>query len=123
MEQKKKRFYGQFGVGFFLIAIGIALLLDKFDIFTIGSVWNYWPVIIIAIGFGHLLDAQFGWEYRKACWWLFMGSWLLISELHLFGLSFHTSWPILLIGVGIGMLWKSLDPSHSKITEGHCHEH
>jgi hypothetical protein len=121
MEQNKRRSYGQFGVGFFLLAVGVALLLDKFDIFYIGSVWHYWPILIIASGFGRLLDAQEAWEYRKSVWWLFIGSWLLISELHLFGLSYHNSWPILLIGAGIGMLWKSAYPSHFKFVKDHCH--
>jgi hypothetical protein len=121
MEENKRHSYGQFGVGLFLLAAGVALLLDKLDFFYIGSVWHYWPVIFIAMGFGRLLDAQFAWEYRKACWWLFMGSWLLVSELHLFGLSYHNSWPILLIGIGMSMLWKSAYPSHFKFVKDHCH--
>ena len=121
MELQRRRSYGQFGVGFFLLAIGIALLLDKFDIFYIGDVWRFWPIIFIAIGLGHLLDAQGVREYRKACWWLFMGSWFLISELHMFGLSYHNSWPILLIGMGINILWKSAYPSHFTFAKDHCH--
>jgi hypothetical protein len=121
MEHNFRRSYGQLGVGIFLLFVGIALLLDKFDIFSVGSVWHYWPILFIASGLGRLLDAQEAWEYRKAVWWLFIGSWLLISELHLFGLSYHNSWPILLIGVGIGMLWKSAYPSHSKFVKDHCH--
>jgi hypothetical protein len=121
MEQNKQRMYGQLGVGIFLLLAGVALMLDKFDILNTGSVWHYWPIIIIAIGIGRILDAQFAWEYRKAFWMLFLGAWLFISELHVFGLSYHTSWPILLIGIGIGMLWKSAYPGHERIIKEHCH--
>lgn len=121
MEQDKRYSYGHLGVGLFLLAAGVALLLDKFDIFYTGPIWHYWPVIIIAIGLGRLLDAQFNYEYRKAIWLLFIGAWFLVSELHLFGLSYNNSWPILLIGVGVGMLWKSAYPSHYRFAKDHCH--
>ena len=120
MEHNKRHSYGHLGVGLFLLVAGIALLLDKFDIFNAGPVWHYWPIIIIAIGLGKLLDAQFAWEYRKACSTLFIGAWLFISELHIFGLDYHNSWPILLIGIGIGMLWKSAYPSHFRFAKDHC---
>ena len=119
MEHDKRHSYGQLGVGLFLFIAGVALLLDKFDLFYAGHVWHYWPIIIIVIGVGKLLDAQFAREYRKAYITLFWGSWFLISELHLFGLDYHNSWPLLLIGVGIGMLWKSASHSHFRYAEDH----
>ena len=120
MEHDHRHSYAHFGIGIFLLAVGVALLLDKFDIFNAGPVWHYWPIIIIAIGLGRLLDAQLAWEFRKAFSMLFIGSWLLISELHVFGLDYSNSWPILLIGVGLGMLWKSLYPSHYSLAKDHC---
>jgi hypothetical protein len=121
MEQNNRHSYGQLGVGIFLLAAGIALLFDKFDIFNVGSVWHYWPIIIIIAGLGRLMDARLAWEYRKACRWLFIGTWLLVSELHLFGLHYHDSWPILLIGIGISMFWKSAYPCDYKFAKDHCH--
>jgi hypothetical protein len=122
MNHDKRFSYGQLGVGVFLLIAGIALLLENLDIIRTAQVWNFWPVILIILGLGKMLDAKIPGEYQKAFWMLFIGSWLLISELHLFGLDYHDSWPILLIGVGIGMLWKSLYPSH-KMAEDHCHGH
>ena len=120
MEHDKRHSYGHLGVGLFLLIAGIALMLDKFDIFNAGQVWHYWPIIILAVGLGKLMDAQFAWEYRKAFSMLFIGGWLFISELHIFGLDYHNSWPILLIGIGIGMLWKSAYPSHVRFAKDHC---
>jgi hypothetical protein len=122
MERDKRFAFGQLGVGVFLLAAGVILLLDNFDIISTASAWDFWPLILIIIGLGKLLDARIPGEYQKAFWMLFIGSWLLVSELHLFGLSYHDSWPILLIGIGIGMLWKSLYPSHNMV-EDHCHGH
>jgi hypothetical protein len=120
MEHIKHRLHSQFGIGIFFLIIGVVLLLDNFDILSVGSIWQYWPVIIIAVGLGKLLDAQVAREYQKACWMLFIGGWLFISELHVFGLHYGNSWPILLIGVGIGMLWKSFYPEHMRIVKDHC---
>ena len=120
MEHSERHSFVHLGVGLFLLIAGIALMLDRFDIFYTGPIWHYWPVIIITIGIGRLLDAQFGWEYRKAFTMLFVGCWLLVSELHVFGLDYHNSWPILLIGIGIGMMWKSFYPSHYILAKDHC---
>jgi hypothetical protein len=119
MEHERRHSYHHIGVGIFLLIAGIVLMLDKFDIFYVDHVWHYWPIIILAIGLGKLLDAQFAWEYRKACWTLFIGGWFLTSELHIFGLEYHNSWPILLIGMGISMLWKSASHPHFGYVKDH----
>lgn len=121
MEHNKKQSFGQFGIGSFILLIGIALLFDKLDILDTRPLWHYWPIIFLAIGLGNFMDARSAREYRKASWWLFMGSWLLVSELRLFGLNYHNSWPILLIGFGGGILWKSAYPLHVKFSKDHCH--
>jgi hypothetical protein len=122
MERDKGFAYGQLGLGIFLLITGAVLLLSNFDIIDTASVWDFWPVIIIIFGIGKLIDARLPHEYQKAFWTLFIGTWFLIVELNLFGLDYHNAWPILLIGVGIGMLWKSLYPSH-ETAEDHCHGH
>jgi hypothetical protein len=37
-------------------------------------------------------------------WLLGVGCWMLVSQLHLFGLDYHTSWPLLIVLSGIIML-------------------
>jgi predicted tellurium resistance membrane protein TerC len=119
MEHNKRHHHSQLGIGIFLLIVGVALLLENFNFLNVGPVWRFWPVIIIVIGLGRLLDAQVAGEYQKAFWMLFIGGWLLISELHVFGLHYGNSWPILLIGVGIGMLWKSFSPEQTRIVKEH----
>lgn len=109
MKDYQRNSWGHVGAGIFLILTGIILLSGHFHYWVIGSAWHLWPVILLAIGLGKLLDAQVSWEYRKAFWTLFLGSWFLISELNIWGLSYSTSWPLLLIGVGINMMWKSIN--------------
>ncbi len=120
MEHHHRHPHSQLGIGIFLLIVGVALLMGNLNIWSVGSVWQFWPIIIIIIGLVRLLEAQVVQEYQKALWMLFIGSWLLVSELHIFGLHYSNSWPILLIGVGIGMLWKSFYPEHIRIIKDHC---
>jgi len=119
MEHNKRHSHSQLGIGIFLLIVGVALLLDNFDVLRVGSVWRFWPVIPIIIGLGRLLEAQTEREYQKGLWMLFIGCWLFISEFHVLGLYYSNSWPILLIGIGIGMLWKSFSPEHTRIVKDH----
>jgi hypothetical protein len=42
--------------GLILISIGAIFLLNNLDILRIHDLWKYWPVILIAIGVGKLVD-------------------------------------------------------------------
>ena len=78
------------------------------------------PFIMIVIGTTTLLGERSGAPKRQAddatglrrrasqhqrstagLWMIGIGCWLLVSQTHLFGLSFSTSWPLLLIGMGL----------------------
>jgi cell wall-active antibiotic response 4TMS protein YvqF len=37
-------------------------------------------------------------------WLVAIGSWMLVSELHLFGLTYHTSWPLLIVVLGVSII-------------------
>jgi len=93
-----------------ILLAGLALLLNNLYIIDVGSVWDYWPLIIVALGLNRIVQAENSWEVRRGVWLTFIGLWLFISIGHVFGLTFRESWPILLIGIGIGMVWKALTP-------------
>ena len=95
-------------VGGALLLLGILLLLPAVGIHTLDVSWRWWPVILIAVGVGQFAGAENSRKRGEAVWTMFIGSWLLVSFLHAWGLTFGTSWPILLVGIGIRMIWKSL---------------
>ncbi|MBI4417649.1 MAG: hypothetical protein HY563_02655 [Ignavibacteriales bacterium] len=102
--------------GVFLVLGGTALLLDNLGVLNLGSVWDHWPLIIVAIGIGKLLGATRPHDRGSGLWWVFIGSWLYVSIRHLWDLSFSTSWPILLIGIGVSLVWKSFRRASSRAT-------
>ncbi len=97
----------QLAWGGVLLLLGSAMLLSNLDVFDLGSLWRHWPLIVVAMGIGKLISSETPRERGNALWWLFIGAWLYISVLRVFGFGFHDSWPILLIGIGISMVAKS----------------
>ncbi len=76
-----------------LVILGTLFLLDQiltvnWDIFQ-----DWWPVALIVAGLfsrGHVLTA--------------VGAWLLIAKLELFGFTYSSAWPVILMIIGAGML-------------------
>jgi len=97
-------------LGALLLLLGVAFLLHNFYLIDVGPVWRYWPLIIVALGLSKLVLADTPRERRRGIWWTFIGLWLFVSVAHVFGLTFHDSWPILLIGWGISLVWRALTP-------------
>lgn len=46
-------------ISIFLILLGALFLLQNLGLFYIGGLWDFWPLILIAIGFAKLFDSGF----------------------------------------------------------------
>lgn len=112
---RKGGFYdiSKFLWGGLMLIIGTALLLDNLDVIYIGNLWNHWPFIVVAIGIAKFLETDNAKGRGEGIWLVFIGLWLYASVFHIFGLSFGTSWPLLLVGVGASMIWNSILKSRS----------
>jgi hypothetical protein len=113
MDHQRKRTFWTLGIGLLFIIAGGLMLTNNLGITDVGSVWRFWPVLIITAGIGRWVDASTTENRRKAFFWMFIGCWFLCSTLNLFGLTFHNSWPIALIGVGISTIWRSFPYANS----------
>jgi hypothetical protein len=60
---------------------------------------DWWPLIVVAIGVGKLAGG--GRRRRSGLWLIFVGLWLLANTHRFFGLTWNSSWPILVIGFGV----------------------
>jgi hypothetical protein len=84
---------------------GVTLLLDHLGLTDGFDYALFWPLVVIAIGLGKL--SQRGGDGRRhGGWWVFFGSWMLLSQLHVLWL--RDSWPLFLVAVGISMVWKEI---------------
>ena len=102
-----------------LLLLGVAMLLTPYEL-PIEDGRLIAPVVMILIGATILLGnrtcvdkpaADEATRRRRraarrnrstsALWMIGIGCWLLVSQTHLFGLGFGTSWPLLLIVMGL----------------------
>ena len=113
--------------GAVLLALGGSLLLDRTGLFRAPFGQLIGPFVLIAMGAAILVEqrnlvcgsrpATDGGEEPRASrrgagtgglWLMGIGVWLLVSQLHLWGLNFQNSWPLIVILSGAIMLVKGI---------------
>jgi hypothetical protein len=97
--------------GLVLIVVGVAFLFDRLAFVDLEL--RFWPFILIVLGAVKLLTAsrpgRVSRSLRPGVWLLFIGLWLLVNENHLFGLDYETSWPLMIIGGGLMIVWRAFE--------------
>jgi hypothetical protein len=123
MEQQQSRPVrpGAIAAGGILLALGIAMLLDTTGAVDIHVGRLIAPLVLIALGASVLLEkgafvvgrreidatGEKRVRLRKrddadnGLWLIGIGVWMLVSQLHLFGLTYGNSWPLFIIFAGI----------------------
>ena len=108
--------------GVLLLVVGGGMLLDTTGIADIRMGRLIAPLVLISIGVSSLLSAGIGTgdaarEERRGCrrkdslgglWLVGVGAWMLASQTHMFGLTFGTSWPLLVILAGIMIMIRGI---------------
>ncbi len=106
---------GRVGGGAVLIAMGAVMLLDRTEMLG-GRAWQAFPgAILITLG---LIGTVSNWRTcggregtpLSGLWMIFVGTWLIANALHVFGLTYQNSWPLLLVGLGTIIVLKELFP-------------
>ena len=100
---------GQVLFGAALVLVGLAFLADQADWLRFSISARFWPFVLLFFGVARLIAPRRR-PRRTAVWLLSIGMWGVISEFRWFGLSFATSWPLLVVAAGLNMVLKSLEP-------------
>ena len=110
MNDVKRRIDGdQIFWGLFLVAVGAILLVGRLGIANPSwMIRHYWPVIIIVIGASKLFHRGTIWA---GLWMMSLGVWLQMVTLHIYGFTYGSSWPLLLIILGAGILLRTITES------------
>ena len=105
-EQQRRLDLPTLATGIIVTAFGVLFLLDRMNIADFGDIMRrYWPCILILIGIPQLFRREKVWS---GLWLITLGVWMQIAHLRLFGMTWRTSWPLLLIVAGAGMIARSL---------------
>ena len=100
-------------LGLVVIGLGILFTLDKLGYVEAGTLWEYWPVLLMAAGLGRLLQPR-GCHGRGFGLVLFLaGALLLLNNLDLLPYRLWDFWPALLVLLGLSMVWRAIGRSGS----------
>lgn len=93
--------------GALIVAAGVALLLDHMGFIHIGSLFRFWPMILIFFGVGHLFTRS------NRAWGVILVAIGAIFQLNTLGITrmgFADLWPLAIIAVGLVLMWGALKP-------------
>ncbi len=107
MAHTLRRSQGSLVTGILLLVVGFVLMMQNFDLIYIGSIWSFWPFILVIAGIVKLLYAGDARTFGAGLWLIFLGVWLYVSIQHVYGLDFGSTWPALIIAWGLSIVWKS----------------
>jgi len=92
--------------GLLLIAAGTFLLLGRLGIGDFSwTLRKFWPVIVMIIGVSKLFHRRSIWG---GLWMITLGAWLQAVTLHFHGFTYESSWPLLLVILGAGIILRTI---------------
>ncbi len=96
-------------IGGAIVAIGLVLLLENMGILREVRMWDYWPLILVALGLGRIAESQ---RPAAMVWGGLLagaGVLFLLRNLDILRVDFRMIWPLLIIGFGVSMLLRAMD--------------
>jgi predicted membrane protein len=93
--------------GGILVLLGVLFILDNFGLVNAGDVWEYWPLILIAVGINHLARPRRRGQSLWGVLEILAGVFFLLRTLNIFWISFHKVWPVLLVVAGVYLIWET----------------
>jgi hypothetical protein len=101
--------------GLVLIAIGLIFLLARMDVFSERALWRLLPWGVLLVMGGLKVLSGGGWRLEKGgLTMILIGAWGLVSSLGVAGLTWGTSWPLLLIGFGLLAVFETVARREAK---------
>ena len=91
-------------MGAIFILVGLAFLLDQLGMISIGSIWRFWPMLVVFAGVMHFLSQRRAWGVLL----MFAGVILQLNQLGITHFGWGALWPMMLIAVGLFVMWGSL---------------
>jgi hypothetical protein len=111
MDKRRSCASPQLVIGLLILSLGVLFLLNNLGLADAHDWFKFWPVIIVAIGAVKLFYARHVPAAVGASFWMLAGLWLLLNKLGIIKLEFWRAlllyWPLLLVGVGLSIVWRT----------------
>jgi hypothetical protein len=98
----------QLVLGLCAIGFGIMFTLDNLDLLHAGSVWRFWPVVLIVVGVVQILWAGGATGLITGAIVGGIGTLWLLDNLGYIRFSLWDYWPLLLVFIGGSLVWHAL---------------
>jgi predicted membrane protein len=93
--------------GLVFVVVGVVFLLGNMGMLNVGYILRFWPVILIAAGMFKIIEYGDDYADSSGIFWVIVGSLILLGNLGILRVAFRDLWPVVLIGLGVLMLWRS----------------
>lgn len=90
--------------GLVLITVGVAALLEQQGYGVLQALWTHWPLVFGVFGLLRLLSARRARHVSSGLFMLLLSAWFYGCETEYRGMSYHNSWPMLLLALGLGKI-------------------
>ena len=93
--------------GIIFITLGFVFLMGNMGLVDVDRILRFWPVILIALGGYRLIESGDRYGESSGVFWIVIGGFFLMGTLGILQVAFRQLWPVILIGLGSLMLWRS----------------
>jgi predicted membrane protein len=83
-------------------------LLRNMGIFEVDWILRFWPVILIAFGAFRIIEYGDNYGQSSGIFWVVTGGLFLLGSFGILPVSFRDFWPVVLIGLGSLLLWRTV---------------
>jgi hypothetical protein len=108
-----------FGVA--LIAVGSLFLLNRLGIVPLGEPWYLLPAVVAILGVARIVFAQRTRHVLNGLFAIGLAGWAYVCMQQLWGWTFATTWPIILIALGVKAVAGGILGTH-RHSQDHSHK-
>jgi hypothetical protein len=99
---------GKLIFGLLLLLAGILTFAEAIHVWQVRHLWRFWPVLLIAMGLAHEIDALRTRRGDGGYILLGIGVWMLVGSQELLGLDYRSAFPLAVVIAGAGVVLHAL---------------
>ena len=102
----RRRGLGGAVLGIAVLTVGVVLLLDNLGVMDAEDVIDFWPMLLVLVGFSHFLRPRGSRRWLAGSIFIVVGALIQLSNLGLLFFDPFDLWPALLVIAGISLILK-----------------